>query len=155
MNCIDLVRSKTPQLLPVDAVLWARSDLMQAVTFWDGVSLQHAAAGLRVTTGPTCWSYSVQIPLPVVESGSSSPKRGRLWAKASVQYGEIGVGILNKDGTSFLAEVRFDTRSDQEQASSEIDDLENIGSVIVRNACRDNQPSEAVIEDVRLYWIDH
>ena len=151
MNCIDLVRSKVPQLLPVDAVLWARSDLMQAVTFWDGVSLQHAAAGLRVTTGPACWSYSVQIPLPVGEIGTPSPKRGRLWVKASVQQGEIGVGIASKDGKRFLVEVRFDPHSNPEQASAEIDDLENIGSVIVRNACRDSQPSEAVIEDVRLY----
>ena len=151
MNCIDLVRSKVPQLLPVDAVLLARSDLMQAVTFWEGVSLQHSSADLRVTTGPACWSYSVKIPLLVGESGTPSPKRGRLWVKASVQQGEIGVGIVSKDGTRFVAEVRFDPRSDPEQASAEIDNFENIGSVIVRNTCRDSHPSEAVIEDVRLY----
>ncbi len=151
MNCIDLVRSRAPQLLPVDAVLLARSDLMQAVTFWDGVSLQHAATGLRLTTGPVCWSYAVQIPLPVDESGTPSHKRGRLWVKASVQQGEIGVGIVSKDGTHFLVEVRFDPRSDPEQASAEIDNLEDIGSVIVRNACRDSHPSEAIIEDIRLY----
>jgi len=151
MNCIDLVRSKVPQLLPVDAVLWARSDLMQAVTFWDGVSLQHADAGLRLITGPACWSYAVQISLPDGESGTPSGKRGRLCVKASVQQGEIGVGIVSKDGTRFLVETRFDPRSDPEQASAEIDNLEDIGSVIVRNACRDSQPSEAVIEDVRLY----
>jgi SAM-dependent methyltransferase len=153
MNCIDLVRSALPaQVLPVDAVLFARGDLRQAVSFsWEDASLQQAAGGLDVTTGPTCWSFAGQIPLPVSEDGIPPRKRFRLVVRASVQHGEIGVGILSKDGKRFLVEVQFDPSSDPEQTSAEVDSLENIEAVIVRNTCRDNQSSKAFLQDVRLY----
>ncbi len=153
MNCIDLVRSAAPtRVLPVNAVLLAGGDLTQAVIFsWEGASLQQTSGGLEVTTGPTCWGYAAEVPLLVREDGIPPQKRFRLCVKASVQHGEIGVGILSKDGKRFLIDVRFDPRSDPEQTSAEIDSLENIEAVIVRNTSRDSQPSKVVIEDVRLY----
>ena len=149
MNCIDLVRSKASEpVLPADSVLCGRCDLTRAATFWESVSLQAAADGLRVTTGPDCWSYAAEIP---VSAAAPSRKRFRLRVKASVQRGEIGVGLVSKDGKRFLVELRFDPRTDREQVSAEVDDLENIGAVIVRNACRDSQPSTAFIEEISLY----
>jgi 2-polyprenyl-3-methyl-5-hydroxy-6-metoxy-1,4-benzoquinol methylase len=152
MNCIDLVRSAVPeQVLPLDAILFARGDLARAVTYWEGASLQPASNGLDVTTGPICWSYAAEIPLSVSTEAVRSQKRFRLSVKASAQHGEVGLGILSKDGKRFLLETRFDPRTDREQLSAEVHDLENIESVIVRNTCRDSQPSKAFIEDVRLY----
>lgn len=153
MNCIDLIRSAVPaQVLPADATPLAGGAVMQAVIFsWEGASLQPSTDGLDVTTGPLCWSYAAEIPLSVRQDGIRHQKHFRLWVKASVQQGEVGVGILSEDGTRFLLEVRFDPRSDSEQISAEVDNLENIESVIVRNTCRDSQSSKVVIEDVRLY----
>ena len=151
MNCIDLVRSAVPaQVLPIDSVLFARGDLALAVTFWEGASLTQASSGLNVTTGSTCWGYAAEIPL-LISKEIPSKKRFRLLAKASVQQGEIGVGILGKDGKRFLVELRFDPRADREQLSAELDDLENAKAVIVRNTCRDSQPSKAFIEEVSLF----
>jgi 2-polyprenyl-3-methyl-5-hydroxy-6-metoxy-1,4-benzoquinol methylase len=152
MNCIDLVKSAVlEQVLPVDSVPIARGDLLRAVTFWEGSSLQQTSGGLHVTTGPTCWGYAAEIPFSISEE-IPFKKRFRLRVKASAEQGEIGVGILGKDGKSFLAEVRFDPRTDREQVSAEVDDIENAKAVIVRNTCRDSQPSKIVIEDVSLYY---
>ncbi len=153
MNCIDLVRSAVPApVLPADAVLAASGDLTQTVIFsWEGASLEQAPGGLQGTTGPICWSYAAEIPLSARDEGIPPRKRFRLSVKASVQQGEIGVGILGKDGKRFLVEVRFDPGSDPEQTSAEVDSLENIASVIIRNTCRDGRPSKIIIEDVRLY----
>ena len=152
MNCIDLVRSAPPaRVLPVDTVLFARGDLMQATSIsWEGASLQQTASGLRITTGPIRWGYAAEIPF-LADDGIPPPKRLRLSVKASVQQGEVGVGILSKDGKSFLVELRFDPRADPEQLSGDFDDVENIKAVIVRNTSPENQPSRALIEDVKIY----
>jgi SAM-dependent methyltransferase len=150
MNCIDLIRSAVPeQLLPKDAVLVARGDLARAVTHWEGVSLQQAPGGVQATTGATCWSYAAEIPLLVNET--IPKKRFRLRVKASAEQGEIGIGILSHDGKRFLVEVRFDPRAEAEQDSAEVDDIENAKAVIVRNTCRDGQPSKVFIKEVSLF----
>lgn len=150
MNCIDLVRSVPEHVLPVDSVLIARGDLEQAVTFWEGASVQQAPGGVHVTTGPTCWGYAAEIPFSVSQRIPS--RQGfRLVVRASVQKGEIGVGILSQDGRTFLVELRFDPRTDREQVSAEVDGIENAKAIVVRNTFRDGQPSYAVIEDVGLY----
>jgi SAM-dependent methyltransferase len=152
MNCIDLVRTPSRQLvLPADSVLLAHGDLLEAVTFWEGASLRQERSSLQVTTGPVCWSYAAQIPLSAGAGGKPSGKRFRLLAKASVQQGEIGIAIPSKDGQRFLVELRFDPSTDPEQLSAEVDDFEIANIAIVRNASRDHQPSKAFIEDVSLY----
>jgi len=102
-------------------------------------------------TGATRWSYAAEIPLST-ENKIPPKKRFRLLVKASVQQGEIGIGILSKDGKHFPLELRFDARADREQVSPEVDELEMMSAVIVRNTCPDNLPSKAVIEDIRLYY---
>jgi len=151
MNCIDLVRSAPPaRVLPVETILLARGDLMHATSIsWEGASVQQTAGGLCITTGPIRWGYAAEIPL-LADAGIPPPKRLRLSVKASVQQGEVGVGILSKDGKRFLVELRFDPRSDPEQLSDDFDDVENIKAIIVRNTSPQNQPSRALIEDVEL-----
>jgi len=152
MNCIDLVRSAPPaRVLPVETILLAGGDLMHATSIsWEGASVRQAAGGLCITTGPIRWSYAAEIPL-LADAGIPPLNRLRLSVKASVQQGEVGVGILSKDGKRFLVELRFDPRSDPEQLSDDFDDVENIKAIIVRNTSPQNQPSRALIEDVKLY----
>ena len=157
MNCIDLVKSDpTQDDLPAAARRSEASPVLaQAVTYpyWKGASLTYGNAGLAVTTPSACWAYAAEIPFTEVRDAAPAGAKAYLRVKARVRHGGIGVGVLAQDERNFLAELQFSPQTDSDILFAEISDFTGAKTVIIRNACREGLPSDAVIEDVGIYWV--
>jgi 2-polyprenyl-3-methyl-5-hydroxy-6-metoxy-1,4-benzoquinol methylase len=157
MNCIDLVQSAAAEddIQTMARRLVTGPDLAKAVTYpyWKDASLSQGVDGLSVLTPTPCWAYAVEVPLQSHAHDIPAGARVFLRVKARVSQGEIGVGLLSADGRDFLTELRFSTETDTDVLFAEVDGFATAQTVIIRNACRDGEASEAVIEDVGCYWV--
>jgi tRNA A37 threonylcarbamoyladenosine synthetase subunit TsaC/SUA5/YrdC len=79
--------------------------------------------------------------------------RGRGWVgvRLKVVEGSISVGILNKSAQKFLTAANLSARPEPQTIYLVVDDLSDIGSVMVSNdRPRENRPSVVELHAVQL-----
>jgi len=103
---------------------------LSAVQILDGA---HAAGldPMAIVTAAEQWAYAVTVPL----ARSEPDRRGRFRVKISlaVHLGCIGVGILQRDESSFAQEVEVDGSSSWREITLVTPCLDAAGPLVVRN----------------------
>jgi hypothetical protein len=89
--------------------------------------------GVTVETNPEPWSWAGRLPIPVERlrryADSHAVVRVHLW----VRRGHIGVGVVNRQGTAFIAQQLVAAGATAIDVSLGIPQLDEAGALIIRN----------------------
>jgi hypothetical protein len=102
---------------------------------------------LRIVTPGQRWAYaaSFSIHMPAVLTG-----RVFVVVRARVLQGQIGVGVLDRGGNSFLVERKVVPSPAMTDIYIRLFSPERSDALIIRNVAPDGTRSEVLVEDVGL-----
>jgi hypothetical protein len=101
---------------------------------------------IAVETRPETWSYALAFDLSQLRD-----YRGECWIKVqiAVDSGNVGLGVLNIDGTEFLTEAICGGEGPQ-QILAYVKELGEASRLILRNVTPGNRPARFRLEAVQL-----
>jgi hypothetical protein len=98
-----------------------------------------------VSTPAVAWGYGAQFPLQIQDL------KGPLWirVRASVQRGAVGIGVLNREGSDFLARTSVPAGSGDNTITLQVSKPEQIGDLVIQTWDQ-GKPSEVRIDDITV-----
>jgi len=118
----------------------------QADASWGADLVDHGRQGVTITTSSQQWAYAAMMELRSPGVGISV----RLGIDLKVLEGAVRVGVLDADGTAFLAEEQRDPQSAERSIYFRFGDLSKVKCLIVRNASDAGVRSMVLVRSVTV-----
>jgi hypothetical protein len=112
---------------------------------------ENGVCAIAVETRPEAWSYALESDL----SQLLPDPHGEYWIRIriAVDSGNVGLGVLNRDGLDFLTETTC-TEEGTHNILIYVKEMGDASRLILRNITPDNRPARFTIEAVQLLHED-
>jgi SAM-dependent methyltransferase len=160
MCCIDLKKIDGEPSLTADQVPPGSRELSAVVSMHElaavaGIpsSVQSDAGGsISITTTSPQWAYAAEarIHREHIPSGTTTLA---LRVRMTVEAGRIGIGILKRDGSAFLAEEFLEEDDIVQFCVVTFDNIGEAGSLILRNASPKGAKSIALVHSIQFFQV--
>jgi glycosyltransferase involved in cell wall biosynthesis len=93
---------------------------------------REANGRLSIVTAPTPWAYAARLALPVDHEGEDGECRAYARVRVRAQDSNVGIGVLNRAGDSFLDRQSLDPRQGELELRLRIPKLQDAGDLVVQ-----------------------
>ena len=138
---LDHVREEIPAAYPLSAI----------VSHGEGsVSGQ---SPIRIATPSTQWAYAASIPLQVhrLPSDLLTVDPVLISVAVTVEHGSVGLGLVDSDQNTFVAEIYADASVEREQHFVVFGPLSSGYRFIVRNVSDSGTPTVLLLHELRVF----
>lgn len=108
---------------------------------------------LKISTPKPCWAYACSFPWnrEIFNKYISEVKYIGIKIDMKVEFGRVGVGLLNQNQSDFIQEKYISEEEDETTINFIFDNINDLSDLIVRNADPNNGKSQVIINKINVF----